>query len=296
MELATYLTEFLNFIQVEKGLSDNTAQAYRGDLKNYLTFLTDNKGVNSLNTITQSHISDFVSEMRGYGLNPNSISRKITSIRLFHRFLVQEGFCTEDPSLFVELPKKEKKLPTVLTRNEVFKLLEIPETDRPTGKRDKAMLEILYATGVRISELLSIKLSDILFNSHLLRCTGKGNKTRLVPIGTEALNAAKSYLEARPKLSKRRCDYLFLNTRGNKLSRMGFWKILVRYVKLAGIDKRVTPHTLRHTFATHLLEGGADLRSVQEMLGHESITTTQIYTHIDVEYLKEVHRSFHPRG
>jgi len=162
MELATYLTEFLNFIQVEKGLSDNTAQAYRGDLKNYLTFLTDNKGVNSLNTITQSHISDFVSEMRGYGLNPNSISRKITSIRLFHRFCVQEGFCTEDPSLFVELPKKEKKLPTVLTRNEVFKLLEIPETDKPTGKRDKAMLEILYATGVRISELLSIKLSDIL--------------------------------------------------------------------------------------------------------------------------------------
>ncbi|MGB2770567.1 MAG: site-specific tyrosine recombinase XerD [Candidatus Zixiibacteriota bacterium] len=291
------LDQFLNHLSVEVDLSTNTIESYRRDLERYLSFLRDRK-VDAVGAIRQEHISKFITLLSRKGLAANTIARKLSSLRRFHKFLVIEGYCDIDPTSTLESPRQWRKLPTFLTQEEVKNLLKQPDLSAPLGLRDEAILEFLYATGVRISELIHTKRKDVLTEVELVRVIGKGNKERIIPIGRAAIASVQKYLrEARPKLANENSeDVLFLNRRGRPFSRMGLWKILRKYVNQAGITKRVSPHTIRHSFATHLLEGGADLRAVQEMLGHTDISTTQIYTHLDREYLKQEHREFHPRS
>ena len=291
------LDQFLNHLSVEVGLSANTIESYRRDLERYLRFLRDGK-VDAVGAIGQEHISKFITLLSRKGLAANTIARKLSSLRRFHKFLVIEGYCDVDPTSTLESPRQWRKLPSVLTVEEMKNLLGQPTEDVPLGLRDKAILEFLYATGVRISELIHTKRKDVLTEVELVRVIGKGNKERIIPIGRVAIASVQKYLrEARPTLANENSeDVLFLNRRGRPFSRMGLWKILRKYVTQAGITKRVSPHTIRHSFATHLLEGGADLRAVQMMLGHADISTTQIYTHLDREYLKQEHREFHPRS
>jgi integrase/recombinase XerD len=276
------LEQFLNHLSIEAGLSSNTIESYRRDLERYVKFLGERK-VDSLNQITEEHITGLIVLLSRLGLGANSISRNLSSIRSFHKFLVREGYSDSDPAGALDSPKLWRKLPTVLSVDEMEILLKLPKESDPLTRRDKAILEFLYATGVRISELISVKRKDLLPEVELVRVKGKGQKERIIPIGSKALQAVKKYLKkARPKLAKEHSqDFLFLNHRGKSFSRMGLWKILRKYVNQAGIKKKVSPHTIRHSFATHLLEGGADLRAVQEMLGHADISTTQIYTHRD---------------
>lgn len=284
------LSQFTNYLRAERGLSPNTVASYRGDAGQFLSYAKKSGGA-----LTPEVLRGFVQRLRRKGLSPSSISRKVSSLRLFSAFLVQERLRGSDISQDLETPVSVKKLPKVLDQKEVARLLEQPNLSKDLGIRDRAALELLYATGLRVSELLSLKLSDLFLEERLIRCSGKGSKERVVPIGSFAARWVTRYVqEVRPKLRKGGTDLLILNGRGGRLSRMGFWRILRRYALQAGL-KDVTPHTLRHSFATHLLEGGADLRAVQEMLGHSSLATTQIYTHIDREYLKEVHRLYHPR-
>lgn len=291
------LDQFLNHLSIEVGLSANTVESYRRDLERYIEFLQEKK-VDSVEEITEEHITNFIVLLSGKGLAANSIARKLSSIRRFHKFLVTEGYSDSNPAGALESPKLWRKLPTVLNVKEMEKLLDKPTEDDPLSLRDRAILEFLYATGVRISELINIKRKNFMPEVELVRVIGKGQKERIIPIGKEAVRSVEKYLqEARPSLAKQNSeDFLFLNRRGRYFSRMGLWKILRKYVMQAGIKKKVTPHTIRHSFATHLLEGGADLRAVQEMLGHADISTTQIYTHLDREYLKQEHRHYHPRS
>jgi len=296
---------FLSLLSVERGLSSNTIDAYSGDLKRYFSFISD-KGIKDIDEININIVRKFLDTLIECHLEPGTVARHLSSLRQFHRFLITEGLAKVDPTLNLESLRKWRKLPVVLNVNEIERLLTIPDTSTATGIRDRAMLEVLYACGLRVSELISLKIPDIFMEEGILRTFGKGSKERYIPIGRKARDALKKYLDGTresfkvkgkgSKVKGERSDVLFLNNRGDKLSRMGVWKILRSYVKKAGIEKRVHPHTLRHSFATHLLEGGADLRAVQEMLGHADISTTQIYTQIDREYLKEVHRTFHPRG
>jgi integrase/recombinase XerD len=298
------LTIFLNHLSLERSLSTNTVESYRLDLKRYLKFLTDEK-VSSLEEIREDHITKLIAQLSRLGLKATSIARNLAAIKSFHKFLAREGYTQSDPASAIESPKLWRKLPVVLHQHEMEKLLDQPTKAIDIKKgatlrlrlRDKAILEFLYATGVRISELIGIKRKNLLLEVGLVRVIGKGQKERVVPIGEKAIKSVEEYLsDLRPKLANQNSqDVLFLNRRGRQLSRMGLWKILRKYVNKAGIKKKVSPHTIRHSFATHLLEGGADLRAVQEMLGHADISTTQIYTHLDREYLKEVHRTFHPR-
>jgi integrase/recombinase XerD len=290
------LKQFLGYLSFEVGLSSNTVESYRRDLKRYLQFLKDKK-VDSADKITEKLTSDFVMLLHRMGLAANSIARNLTSIRRFHKFLLAEGLSLSDPTAILESPRLWRKLPVVLNVNEMEKLLDQPEQDKPLSVRDKAILEFLYATGVRISELIAVKRKDVMFEVELVRIFGKGGKERIIPLGRTARQTVERYLkEVRPDLAKEYSeDVLFLNSRGRPFSRMGLWKILRKYVVMAGIKKKVSPHTIRHSFATHLLDAGADLRSVQEMLGHADISTTQIYTHLDREYLKSEHREYHPR-
>jgi len=291
------LEHYLNQLALERGLAARTIDSYAGDLKRYTSFLAG-RGAEVPDQVTREKIGAFLGELGRYGLSPATMSRTISAVRGFHRFLLSEGMARSDPSENIEAPKLRRRLPEVLDVSEVEALLGQPDTGKPLGLRDRAMLELLYACGLRVSELLSLRESDLFFPQGFVRCFGKGSKERLVPVGRSARTWVARYLDgAREELRKgRNTDRLFLNARGGPLSRMGFWKLLRSYASRAGIRKRVHPHILRHSFATHLLEGGADLRSVQEMLGHADISTTQIYTHIDREYLKEVHRQFHPRG
>ena len=291
------LDQFLNHLSIEVGLSANTIKSYRRDLERYIKFLQETK-IDSVDKITEEHITNFIVQLSSERLAANSIARKLSSIRRFHKFLVTEGYSDSNPAGALESPRLWRKLPTVLNVKEMEKLLDKPTEDDPLGLRDKAILEFLYATGVRISELIHVKRKDLLSEVELVRVIGKGQKERIIPIGKKSLKWVKKYLqEARPKLAKEYSeDVLFLNRRGRPFSRMGLWKILRKYVMQAGIKKKVSPHTIRHSFATHLLEGGADLRAVQEMLGHADISTTQIYTHLDREYLKQEHRHYHPRS
>jgi integrase/recombinase XerD len=293
------LEQFLDYLSVEQNLSFNTIDSYRNDLKRYLEFVTSEKKYSDLNQITSKDVSAFVQLLNSLGLSPKSISRNLSAIRTFHKYLMNEDILENDPAENIDMPKLPKTLPSVLEIAEVEKILEQPDTLEHLGIRDRAMLELIYACGLRISELLSLKQNDIRTDAGFLRVFGKGSKERMVPVGEVAMNWIVVYQEkVRPHLLGKQTsdDVLFLNSRGKKMSRMGFWKILKRYTDMAGIKKEVTPHTFRHSFATHLLEGGADLRVVQELLGHSDISTTQIYTHIDREYLKEVHKTFHPRG
>ncbi len=292
------LKEFLHFLRVEKSLAKNTISSYELDLKRYINFLLQH-GVSSPRQIDESHVHAFLVLLKEVGLAPPSVARNFSALKGFHRFLVGEGITNSDPTQNIDSPKLSKKLPDVLSQDEIESILEQPNVNHPLGLRDKAILETLYAVGLRVSELTSLKQSNILFEMGVIRVLGKGSKERIVPIGRSAVRWIQRYQkEARTRLTKpmNSQDVLFLNARGKPLTRMAVWNIVNQYTKAAGIKKEVHPHTFRHSFATHLLEGGADLRAVQEMLGHTDISTTQIYTHIDREYLKEVHRTFHPRG
>jgi integrase/recombinase XerD len=291
------LEQFLQYLSLEVGYSSNTIASYRFDLDRYLKFL-EQIGVDSIDKISEEHIIGMINLLIKMGLQPSSIARHITSIRSFHKFLVTEGITDDNPAGALESPKLWRKLPSVLDTEEMKRLLGFPLGDNHLAIRDKAILEFLYATGVRISELISTKRKDLMPEVELVRVIGKRQKERIIPIGAVAIKAIEKYLlESRPKLANENSrDVLFLNRRGKPFSRMGLWKILRKYVILAGIKKKVSPHTIRHSFATHLLDGGADLRAVQEMLGHADISTTQIYTHLDRDYLKSEHLHYHPRS
>lgn len=292
-----YLQDFLNYLRVDRGFSPNTVSAYKKDLQDYILFLKNNK-IGNLNKVNRNVIMEHLLSLKNNDLIPSSIARKLSAIKSFHKYLTQENKIQYDVTSELESPKLWKKLPNVLSRTEVNLLLSLPDTKKKDGVRDKAILETLYAAGLRISEAINLTLSDIHIHEQYLKCFGKGSKERIVPIGDVASKCLKQYIEesGRTFEVKTKNDVLFLNRSGKKFSRVGMWKLIKRYVKKAGISKKVTPHTLRHSFATHLLEGGADLRSVQAMLGHENIATTQIYTHIDREHLKEVHKKYHPRA
>ncbi len=291
-----FIEEFLNYLSVERGLAKNTLEAYGRDLAKYREFLKKEKA-GAWKEITSQRILKYLLSLRERKLSSRSIARNLVAIRVFYKFLVQEGYLKEDPLSNLESPKIESKLPRVLTTLEVEKLLKEPSLGSDLGMRDKAILELLYATGMRASELISLKISDLHLEETYLRCLGKASKERVVPLGLPAVRISKRYIkEARPSLVKKEgFTYLFSNRFGGRLSRQGLWKIIKKYGKKAGI-KKITPHTLRHSFATHLLQRGANLRAIQEMLGHRDISTTQIYTHLDRERLKEVHRKYHPRG
>ncbi len=280
-----------------RGRARTSIQSYIGDLTGFVNFLGRRK-VLDFNAVTREMLREYVRVMHELGLAPASIARKITSLKVFFGYLDENELIKKNEAAELEAPKLTRRLPPVLSAEEVATIIDTVDTSSAAGLRDRAMLEVLYGAGLRISELLNLRLGEILLDNSFVRVVGKGDKERIVPIGRKAITAVRKYLrDCRPGLlRKRSTDCLFVNQRGGKLSRMGFWKILKGHVRKTGLRKRITPHTFRHSFATHLLEGGADLRAVQEMLGHADIKTTQIYTHIDREYLKEVHKTFHPRG
>ena len=290
------LEEFLNYITVEKGLSANTVSAYRADLEHFIKYFTDN-GAKDISAIKRQEISDYLFNLKEGGLSSNSISRALVAIKMFYRFLVQEHFIKDDTPGVLEAPKLVRYLPNVLKIAEVDKLLSVPNLKDWMGIRDKAALELMYATGMRVSEMVELTVEGVNLDIGFIKCRGKGDKERIVPIGRKAREAVSRYIEkVRPQLLKKRQDnHLFLSRLSKKISRQSFWKMIKSCTKKARIKKEITPHTLRHSFATHLLERGADLRVVQEMLGHSDITTTQLYTHINKERLKSIHKQFHPR-
>ncbi len=291
------LKEFIYFLSVEKGLSSNTLESYQRDLRKFFLFLRG-KNINEIVKISRIIITDFLMEQREKGLAPSTLTRNLASIRSFYQFLLKEQIITENPAVELETPRAEKKLPKVLSFNEIELLLEQPETKNAIGLRDKAMLELLYATGIRVSELVSLNVNEVNLKMGFLKCDGKGNKERMIPLGSVAIRSIQEYLQnSRPKILKQKEEKaLFVNQQGTRLTRQGFWKILKKYALKAGIETDITPHTLRHSFATHLLENGADLRSVQEMLGHADIATTQIYTHVARRKIKEIYNQTHPRA
>jgi integrase/recombinase XerD len=294
---AFLLERFDEFLTLEQGTSVRTNDAYGRDLARLATWAAA-KGVKSVEGLGAAHLRDFIYHLKDLGLAPSSIRRGISAIRTWYRFLMTEGVVNQDPSEQLETPRKWRILPEVLSAAEVERLIGAVSLDEPLALRDRAMLELAYGAGLRVSEWIGVGVKDVLLDELVVRVFGKGGKERLVPIGRHASGAAAMYLrELRPRLEHGQGEgRLFLNARGRPLSRMGAWSILRKHVGRAGIEKAVTPHTLRHSFATHLLEGGADLRAVQEMLGHADISTTQIYTHVDREHLRQVHRQFHPRG
>ena len=291
------LPRFADYIGLEQGLSPRTIEAYQRDLARFAEY-AEMKGAIAPASITATMLREFVYHLKDLGLAPASIRRSVSAIRTYFRFLVGDGIVTADPSERLETPKRWRSLPEVLTVDEVQRLMASPTLDDALVFRDRALLELAYGAGLRVSEWITLGVRDLMLEDGVIRVFGKGSKERLVPIGRAAIAATAVYLrELRPRLEKGEGKgVLFLNARGKPLSRMGAWKILRGHVERAAITKHVSPHTLRHSFATHLLEGGADLRAVQEMLGHVDIATTQIYTHVDREYLRQVHRSYHPRG
>jgi integrase/recombinase XerD len=291
------LDAFTAHLALERGLSPRTLDAYRRDLERLIAFL-EVRGVRGPSDADPAALREFVYHLKDRGLQPTSIRRNVSAIRTYFGFLLAEGRIEHDPTERIELPRTWRRLPGVLSREEVVRILEAPDPSDRLFWRDRALLEFAYAAGVRVSELTSLKLRDVDLEEGFAVVLGKGAKERIVPVGRAALQALVVYLrEVRPQLAGPKArGTLFLNARGAPLTRMGVWKILRRHVERAGVRKRVTPHTLRHSFATHLLEGGADLAAVQEMLGHADIATTQIYTHVEREYLKGVHRRYHPRA
>ncbi|SDH10494.1 tyrosine recombinase XerD subunit [Alteribacillus persepolensis] len=291
------ISDFLHYCQVEKGLSDNTIHSYKRDLSHYAFYLEE-KDITDSAQIERPVIIDFLYYLKEQGRQPATIARMISSIRAFHQFLLREQRVVKDPSELIEMPKGEKKLPDVLSMKEIEKLLTAADGTTAFALRNKAMLELMYATGLRVTELCELKVGDIHLQMGFVHCLGKGNKERIIPLGNIAQEALERYIQkGRPQLlKKKQHDILFVNHHGNQLSRQGFWKILKTASAKANIHKKLTPHTLRHSFATHLLENGADLRAVQEMLGHADISTTQIYTHVSNHKLKDVYLQFHPRA
>ncbi|MFA7325422.1 MAG: site-specific tyrosine recombinase XerD [Candidatus Kapaibacterium sp.] len=298
ISLTKHLKAFLYYIELEKGLAENTISSYKNDLTRLIEFTYDN-GVSYYQEISLELLENFFNQLYELGLNNSSRARYLSAIRELFKYLNYKKIIPDNKTEKLDLPKSSRKIPEVLSYHEISMILDVIDIHTHLGIRDRAMLETLYASGLRVSELTGVKERDILFDEGIIRVFGKGSKERIVPIGSSALQFIKQYLsEVRfhIKNSNKHAEELFLNSRGGKLSRMGIWKIIDKYVKMTNIEKNVHPHTFRHSFATHLLEGGADLRSVQEMLGHSDISTTQIYTHIDNQYLKEIHNSFHPRA
>ncbi|MFQ5632118.1 MAG: site-specific tyrosine recombinase XerD [bacterium] len=294
--MQSHVKEFLDFLVVERNLAENTIDAYRRDLMHYLEYLAQT-GANSLETITPDDIRAFVFYFQEIGLAETSLARKLSAVKSFHKYVINEQYCSHNPAETVSIKRSPQDLPAVLEIHEIEAILELPETDQPLGLRDKCLFEFLYATGARISEALDVTQGDYFPDDGFVRLFGKGRKERIVPVGEEAAHWLQQYrLHGRPLLANalRSQDVMFLNRFGSQLTRMGAWKLLRKYVDLSGVKKHVSPHTFRHSFATHLLEGGADLRAVQEMLGHADISTTQIYTHLDKAYLREILQQFHP--
>lgn len=291
------LDQFLNLLLVEKGLSAHTLDAYGRDLARYLEFLAES-GIRDPEAVTPIAILDYLGYLRESGLAPRSRARKLTAVRMFHKFLFAEGVTAGNPAALIESPKAPRLLPHALSPTEVERLLAAPTGIAPRDRRDRAMLEVLYATGLRVSELVGLRLSDLQLDVGYVRVFGKGSKQRIVPLGEIASDELRLYLaDARPLLAGKGNDpRIFLNRAGKGLTRQGFWKIIKRRAAEAGIIKDISPHTLRHSFATHLLENGADLRSVQTLLGHVDISTTQIYTQVTRERLRRIHEQHHPRG
>jgi integrase/recombinase XerD len=285
-----WIDRYIHYLRIEKALAENSVQAYERDLAMY----TQHLGETALTRVTSSDVSGFLKFLYARRLKPRSAARAFIAVRGLHKFLILEKAIDENPASAVDQPKWWKPLPNVLSLAEVDSLLAGPDLGATRGLRDRAMLEVLYATGLRISELLGLTVDGVHVDAGFIRCVGKGDKERIVPLGASAADAVAAYLRARRP--RKPTNYLFLNNRGDRLSRMGFWKILRVYGVKAGIRKRLTPHVLRHSFATHLLERGADLRAVQLMLGHADISTTQIYTHVIRERLKEIYKSYHPRA
>ncbi len=295
--LAWSLERFRDYLALEAGNSGNTVASYLRDITRLAEYATSH-GAKSPEQLSAARLREFIYFLKDLGLATTTISRQISAIRTYFKFLVGEGLAARDPSERLESPKRWRTLPAVLSVPEVERLLQAPNTDAPLAIRDRALLEFAYATGVRVSELVALKLQDILFEDGVARVFGKGAKERLVPVGRRALGAVALYArQIRPTLDRGHGrGVLFLNARGTPLSRVGAWGVIKASARRGGLAKRVTPHTLRHTFATHLLEGGADLRAVQEMLGHVDLATTQLYTHVDRDYLRTVHKSYHPRA
>jgi len=291
------LKEFLRYLRIERKLSENTIDAYRLDIQRYIDYL-DNIGIRDFRFVTALTIQNYLKLLGELGLVPSSVSRNVSSIRSFHRFLADENYIEKDPSELIQSPRLPQRLPTVLSLDEIERILGAIEDNTVIGIRDRAIVETLYSTGVRVSELVNIKTGDVFLKESFIRVFGKGAKERLVPFGERAKRELLKYVNGvRPGLARKRKskDFLFLNFKGEPLTRIGVWKLIQKYVRKADIRKRVSPHVFRHSFATHLIEGGANLRAVQEMLGHADISTTQIYTHLDRNYLIEVHKRFHPR-
>lgn len=291
------INEFINYLSVERGLALNTLESYGRDLRQYSQYLEKDDEA-ALDQATRSTIVDYLLHLQKQGKATATIARRLAALKAFYQFLVREKYLEKDPTANLESPKLEKRLPKVLTIKEVEMLLAQPDASTPAGLRDRAMLELLYATGIRVSELVSLDDIDVHLEGGYIRCTGKGSKERIVPLGSVAIKSVRDYLEkGRPRLIRDREERaLYVNHHGRRLTRQGFWKIVKKYAEDARIEKEITPHTLRHSFATHLLENGADLRSVQEMLGHADISTTQIYTHITKGRLKEIYAKTHPRA
>lgn len=294
-----YLKNFMDFMLVEKGLAKNTVLSYERDLKSYIHYLRNVETINSFNAVQRFHIVQFLSFLKEQGKSVKTLARHVASVRAFHQFLLREKAAEQDPSVHIETPKSERAIPKVLSLQEVEKLLDAPNQEGHFGLRDRAMLELLYATGIRVSELINIDIDHVHLTMGFVRVIGNGNKERIIPVGRTASEAIKIYLDqGRPHFlaKKHKDDALFLNHQGKRLTRQGFWKILKKLTVTAGIDKELTPHTLRHSFATHLLENGADIKAVQEMLGHADLSTTQIYTQVTKTKLKDVYSKFHPRA
>jgi len=288
----------MQFLLVEKRLAKNTLLSYERDLKTYLHYLKNVEVIETLNQVQRVHIVQFLTFLKDQGKSAKTLARHIASIRAFHQFLLRDQTTNQDPSVLIEIPKTERSIPKILSLQEVEKLLEIPHGHEHFALRDKAMLEILYATGIRVSELIQMDVAHVNLSMGFVTIIGKSDKERIIPIGGPAAEALKRDLEhGRPHFISKYQDYsLFLNHQGKRLTRQGFWKILKKLAKEAGIENELTPHTLRHSFATHLLQNGADLKAVQEMLGHADISTTQIYTQLTKTRLKDVYSKFHPRA
>ncbi len=297
MDLSTAVDQFLSFLRFERSLAHNTLESYSFDLARYTEFLCEPCDIDEVRAVTRETVREFLHHLADHDLKASTQARMLSAIRMFHRFLLREKVIENDPTEDLDLPKRRRSLPVFLNLQEMIDLLNAPDRATPLGLRDAAMLETLYATGVRVSELIGVALTDLRLDSGLLRVFGKGSKGRVVPIGRSASRVLVRYLEtARPALDKGKSDILFLNQRGTGLTRQGVWKLVKRYALAAGIRKELSPHKMRHSFATHLLEYGADLRSVQEMLGHADIGTTQIYTHVSREKLRGVMEAAHPRA
>jgi integrase/recombinase XerD len=300
MRIHALIASFMNYIKVEKGLAPNTLAAYDRDLRKFESF-AEKRGL-SLEALNRDHIVDFLGDLYRQGLDSRTVARHLVSLRNLFRFALAEEARSTDPTLNLESPKVRRSLPTYLRMEDVDRLLNQPDASTPRGLRDRAILEVLYSTGLRVSELVNLKVSDLEMRMGCLRCIGKGDKERLVPVGRKALAAVQAYLgKSRPLLLRgreagRAVPWLFVNRSGNRLSRIAIWRLLTAHGRRAGIRARLSPHKLRHSFATHLLEHGADLRSVQLMLGHADISTTQIYTHVMEERLKQVYKAHHPRA